>query len=69
MGLDYPTLYNNSTDYAKPISARLFRSDHSGGVQFAFLDGSVHFIADGVDPDVRNALVTRAGDDISHPFQ
>jgi prepilin-type processing-associated H-X9-DG protein len=44
-----------------PISERTFRSDHPGGVQFVMLDGSVHFLPTNSDPDVRRALVTRAG--------
>ncbi len=61
MGVSYPNLYNNSNDFASPISKRLFRSDHSGGVYFALLDGSVRFLATDSDPLVRKALVTRAG--------
>jgi hypothetical protein len=61
MAASYPTLYNNSTDFLSPISERTFRSDHSGGVQFVMLDGSVHFLPTDSDPDVRRALVTRAG--------
>lgn len=63
MAAGYPTLYNNSTSYVNPLSARTFRSDHPGGVQFVFLDGSVRFVADETDATVRNALVTRAGEE------
>jgi prepilin-type N-terminal cleavage/methylation domain-containing protein/prepilin-type processing-associated H-X9-DG protein len=38
-----------------------FRSDHTGGVQFAMVDGSVRFIADSVDATVLNGLATRDG--------
>ena len=55
-----PQLFNNSIDYAHPVSTRTFRSDHIGGVYFALLDGSVQFITDESDPKVRAALVTRA---------
>ena len=61
MAASYPTVYNNSVDYASPISNRCFRSDHSGGVQFVMLDGSVRFLTNESDPNVRRALVTRAG--------
>ena len=61
MGANYPTLFNNSRIYSPPDSRRVFRSDHPGGVQFVFLDASVHFISDDSSPDVRSALVTRAG--------
>jgi len=38
-----------------------FRSDHPNGVNFAMVDGSVHFITDGTDKTVLDALATRAG--------
>jgi prepilin-type N-terminal cleavage/methylation domain-containing protein/prepilin-type processing-associated H-X9-DG protein len=38
-----------------------FRSDHSGGVQFAMVDGSVRFINDSIDAAVLNGLATRQG--------
>jgi prepilin-type N-terminal cleavage/methylation domain-containing protein len=66
MAAKYPGLYNNSTEYVPPHSNRSFRSDHPGGVQFVFIDGSVQFIADESSPEVRRALVTRAGDEIDH---
>ncbi len=61
MAASYETIYNNSTDYADPLSNRCFRSDHPGGVQFVMLDGSVRFLGNESDPNVRRALVTRAG--------
>ena len=36
-----------------------FRSDHPGGVQFAFVDGSVRFISDNIDHPTHRALSTR----------
>jgi prepilin-type processing-associated H-X9-DG protein len=38
-----------------------FRSRHPGGLQFAYADGSVHFVSAGVDLNVYRALATRAG--------
>jgi prepilin-type N-terminal cleavage/methylation domain-containing protein/prepilin-type processing-associated H-X9-DG protein len=38
-----------------------FSSRHTGGVNFVFADGSVHFIPDSIDPVVWHALGTRAG--------
>jgi prepilin-type N-terminal cleavage/methylation domain-containing protein/prepilin-type processing-associated H-X9-DG protein len=61
MSVEFPHLYNNNDKYFSPYSARVFRSDHPGGVQFVFVDGSVRFIGDDVDAYVRAALVTRAG--------
>lgn len=63
MAAQYPTVYNNSAEYASPISDRCFRSDHPGGVQFVMLDGSVRFLANESSPNVRRALVTRAGEE------
>jgi prepilin-type N-terminal cleavage/methylation domain-containing protein/prepilin-type processing-associated H-X9-DG protein len=57
-------VFNNNKVRKAPDSQLTFRSDHSGGVQFAMLDGSVRFITTDTDPQVRRALVTRAGDEI-----
>jgi prepilin-type N-terminal cleavage/methylation domain-containing protein/prepilin-type processing-associated H-X9-DG protein len=43
---------------------RGFRSDHPGGVQFAYADGSVHFISDDIEHPVYRALSTRAGGEL-----
>lgn len=70
MADDFPgEAYNNSTDWLPPYSARVFRSDHPGGVQFVMVDGSVHFLGDSVDREIRRALVTRAGGEIDHSFK
>jgi prepilin-type processing-associated H-X9-DG protein len=66
MAADTPDLYNNSTRYMASDSRRTYRSDHPGGVQFVFLDGSVRLLRDGVDASIRSALVTRAGDESNH---
>ncbi|MCA9103550.1 MAG: DUF1559 domain-containing protein [Planctomycetales bacterium] len=42
-----------------------FRSEHPGGTNFVRADGSVHYIADGIDQRVYQALATRAGGDIA----
>jgi hypothetical protein len=67
MAHEHPPAFN-SRDYQPPISHRAFRSDHPGGVQFVLLDGSVQFIATDSSPEVRRALVTRAGDEPNHNF-
>lgn len=61
MSADLPQLFNNVDLFASPNSARTFRSDHVGGVNFVLLDGSVMFLADESDSKVREAMVTRAG--------
>ena len=63
MSSEFSQLYNNNDKFLSPYSARVFRSDHRGGVQFVYLDGSVSFLPDSTDADVRSALVTRAGKD------
>ncbi|HYO25171.1 MAG TPA: DUF1559 domain-containing protein [Lacipirellulaceae bacterium] len=64
-----PGLFNNSTDYEHPDSMRAFRSDHPGGVQFAFVDGSVRFVPTETDPAIRYALATRAGEELNHSLE
>ncbi len=49
-------------------SLRVFRSDHPGGAQFVFVDGSVHLVPTEIDYPVLRALVTRAGGEIDHPL-
>jgi prepilin-type N-terminal cleavage/methylation domain-containing protein len=58
---DLYNLYNNSQKFVPPYSSRVFRSDHPGGVQFVMLDGSAQFLSDASSPEIRLALVTRAG--------
>jgi prepilin-type N-terminal cleavage/methylation domain-containing protein/prepilin-type processing-associated H-X9-DG protein len=45
-----------------------FRSDHPGGVNFAFVDGSVRFIADTIELRVLQALSTRDGNETVDRF-
>lgn len=50
------------------VHHRTFRSDHPGGVNFCYIDGSTNFIPDSLDREVLMALVTRAGgEDIYRP--
>ena len=43
---------------------RTFRSDHPGGVNFAFVDGSARFISETTEREVLTGLVTRNGGEI-----
>jgi prepilin-type processing-associated H-X9-DG protein len=45
-----------------------FKSLHQGGVNFAFSDGSVHFISEAADWYLINALGTKAADDSTAGF-
>ena len=53
----------NATPAAGYQSSGGFKSHHPGGVQFAYSDGSVHFIPEDADYFVVNALGTKAADD------
>ena len=57
----------NFNDTTKPWDLgylTTYRSDHTSGVQFVMLDGSVHFIRDDIEQDTLFALITRAGGEI-----
>jgi len=41
-----------------------FRSDHSGGANFAFVDGGVRFVADSIPKATLDALATREGHEV-----
>lgn len=49
------------TDYRMFVSPRSY---HPGGVKLAMADGSVHFIADSVDPDAFKAIGSRDGGEL-----
>ena len=68
MSDDLPEAYNNRR-YLDPQGYRAFRSDHPEGVQFVMVDGSVHFLSDGIERRVRRALTTRAGGEVDHAFE
>jgi prepilin-type N-terminal cleavage/methylation domain-containing protein/prepilin-type processing-associated H-X9-DG protein len=41
-----------------------FRSDHAGGVQFTFADGSVHFLSENIDAGILDGLASRNGGEV-----
>ncbi len=41
-----------------------FKSEHTGGANFAMADGSTHFIGDSIDHQIYAALGTRAGGEV-----
>lgn len=46
---------------------RGFHSAHAGGLQFAYCDGSVRWVASGVEPGLYRALATAAGGEAAAP--
>lgn len=50
-----------NSDEGGPHSTANFRSDHAGGAQFVFADGSVHFVAEEIEMTVYRGLSTIAG--------
>jgi prepilin-type N-terminal cleavage/methylation domain-containing protein/prepilin-type processing-associated H-X9-DG protein len=64
-------VFNFNDDRARWDSAftSTFRSDHSGGVQFVFVDGAVQFIRDEIDKTTLFAVISRAGEEVSHDFE
>ena len=51
-----------------PNWTRSFRSDHVGGVQFTFSDGSVQFVSENIDSELLDALATRAKGEVVGEF-
>ncbi|MBN2295562.1 MAG: DUF1559 domain-containing protein [Pirellulales bacterium] len=43
-----------------------FASQHPGGAQFSFADGSVHFLEENIDMAIYKALATRAGNETAN---
>jgi prepilin-type N-terminal cleavage/methylation domain-containing protein/prepilin-type processing-associated H-X9-DG protein len=55
-------------DYNLIMAHMAARSYHTGGVNMAFCDGSVHFIPDSIDMSVYEALGTRSGNELIDSF-
>ena len=41
-----------------------FNSDHPGGAQFCYADGSVHFLDEAIDFTLYQDLATKDGDEV-----
>ncbi len=54
----------NSTDQAEWGSYKGFKSKHTGGVQFVYADGSVHFVRDSIPLSTYRALASYAGGEV-----
>jgi prepilin-type processing-associated H-X9-DG protein len=54
----------NTTNTGLTIQWPGFSSRHTGGANFALMDGSVRFIRDSIPDNTRRALATKAGGDI-----
>ncbi len=55
----------NRRDGSSDASYGAFRSEHTGGANFAFADGTVRFISETVNPTTFAALGTRAGGEVA----
>jgi prepilin-type processing-associated H-X9-DG protein len=59
----------NGTEYAPGDwpNTWSFRSRHPGGLQFAYADGSVHFVSNGIQLSIYRAMATIQGGEVEVP--
>ena len=62
--VDFVSRNENSSATKKTYAALTARSYHSGAVNVAMMDGSVHTVPDAIDLTVWQAVSTRAGDEV-----
>jgi len=67
--IDWTNMQEGKSTTTKTYAAVTSRSYHSLGVQVVMMDGSTHFIQDGINVGVWRALATRAGGESAHVGQ
>ena len=65
--VDWTNQQEGKSTTVSTFAAVTARSYHAGGVHATRMDGSVHWVADHVEPAVWRALSTRAGGEVSPP--
>jgi prepilin-type N-terminal cleavage/methylation domain-containing protein len=64
-GITIPPLGVNASGYGNWPNRYSFRSRHPGGLQFAYADGTVHFISDSIPLSVYRAMATIRGGEVT----
>lgn len=69
IGYSWGTTFHpfNKHDHTFPVYGA-FRSEHLGGANFVRCDGSVAFLAEGVEQSVYDSLATRSGGEVNQAF-
>ena len=62
--IDWTNQQEGKSSTSPTFAAVTSRSYHSGGVQAARMDGSVHWVSDSIDGDIWRALSTRDGGEV-----
>jgi hypothetical protein len=66
IGYAWGTTYNPFNKHNNTTTVYgAFRSEHTGGAFFAFVDGSIHFVNDSISPYTYAAMSTRAGGEVA----